>query len=135
MPGRVDQAPGVGGRRSREGGAHGELRRAIPARPRRDVRIAAVIRTGEPDLIEDIPAEALADIAQDEEQLRVLESVGFASHMVVPLRARGRILGAIAMVSAESGRRFDLEDLELAQELADRCALAVDNARLYADRA
>jgi hypothetical protein len=94
-----------------------------------------VIRTGEPSLIEEIPPEALAEIAQDEEQLRILQSVGFASHMVVPLRARGRILGAIAMVSAESGRRYDLEDLDLAQELADRCALAVDNARLYAQRA
>jgi sigma-B regulation protein RsbU (phosphoserine phosphatase) len=54
--------------------------------------------------------------------------------MVVPLRARGRVLGDIALASAESGRRFDDDDLAMAQQLADRCALALDNARLFADR-
>jgi PAS domain S-box-containing protein len=51
--------------------------------------------------------------------------------MVVPLIARGRTLGAISLVSAESGRRYGETDLALAQELARRAALAVDNARLY----
>jgi serine phosphatase RsbU (regulator of sigma subunit) len=54
--------------------------------------------------------------------------------MVVPMRARGRVLGDIALASAESGRRFDADDLETAQQLADRCALSLDNARLFAER-
>jgi serine phosphatase RsbU (regulator of sigma subunit) len=49
----------------------------------------------------------------------------------VPLVARGRTLGAITLVSAESGRRYGQAELELAEELARRAALAVDNARLY----
>jgi signal transduction histidine kinase len=53
------------------------------------------------------------------------------SAMIVPLVARGRTIGAITFVSAESGRRFDDADLVLAEDLAGRCALAVDNARLY----
>ena len=52
------------------------------------------------------------------------------SSMVVPLRVRGAVIGDIALVAAESGRRFDANDLARAQELADRCALAIDNARL-----
>jgi len=51
--------------------------------------------------------------------------------MVVPLVTRGRTLGAISVVSAESGRRYGEADLQLAEELARRAALAVDNARLY----
>jgi serine phosphatase RsbU (regulator of sigma subunit) len=54
--------------------------------------------------------------------------------MVVPLRARGRTLGDLALASAESGRRYGPDDLAMAQELADRCALALDNARLFAER-
>ena len=50
---------------------------------------------------------------------------------MVPLVAREKTLGAITLVSAESGRRYGSEDLELAKELARRAALAVDNARLY----
>src|SRR4051794_1565669 len=55
------------------------------------------------------------------------------TRMVAPLRARGRTLGALTVVSEESGRRYDDEDLALLQELAARCALAADNARLYAE--
>jgi PAS domain S-box-containing protein len=60
-----------------------------------------------------------------------MRRMSFTSAMVVPLVARGRTLGAITLVSAESGRRYDRADLELAEELARRAALAVDNARLY----
>jgi GAF domain-containing protein len=51
----------------------------------------------------------------------------------VPLVARGRILGALSFVAAESGRRFGPGDLPVVEDLARRAALAVDNARLYAD--
>src|SRR4051794_14765600 len=55
------------------------------------------------------------------------------TRMVTPLRARGRTLGAVTVISDQSGRRYDEEDLALLQELAARCALAADNARLYAE--
>jgi serine phosphatase RsbU (regulator of sigma subunit) len=53
----------------------------------------------------------------------------------VPMTTRGRTLGALTWVNGRSGRRFDEQDVELAQELARRCATAIDNARLYSDRA
>jgi serine phosphatase RsbU (regulator of sigma subunit) len=56
------------------------------------------------------------------------------SAIIVPMITRGRTLGAISFVTGLSGRRFDQQDVELAQELARRCATAVDNARLYRDR-
>ena len=55
----------------------------------------------------------------------------FGAYMCVPVEARGRILGAITFVSAQPGRRYEQAELELAEELARRAAVAVDNARLY----
>jgi signal transduction histidine kinase/ActR/RegA family two-component response regulator len=69
--------------------------------------------------------------AVDAEHLQLIRTLGLRSSMVVPLRCRGRTLGVMSFVSAESGRLFDATDLALAEELASIAALAVDNARLY----
>jgi PAS domain S-box-containing protein len=53
-----------------------------------------------------------------------------AEELVVPLRARGTVIGALKLVMDESGRSFGEADLQAAQQLANRCALAIDNARL-----
>ena len=73
----------------------------------------------------------LVAVARDEEHLALLRELGFTSAIVVPMIARGKTLGAISLISAESGRKYDEADLDLANELALRAALAVDNARLY----
>jgi diguanylate cyclase (GGDEF)-like protein len=70
-------------------------------------------------------------VAQDPEHLRILRELGFQSAMIVPLRARGQTIGDLALVSAESGRRYDQDDLAMAADLAGRCGLALDNARLH----
>ena len=99
---------------------------------RDDVRGAALtLRTGEPDLVSYIPDEMLVQAARNSEHLKILRQVGFKSVMAVPLRTQERILGVISFVAAESGRRYDQTDLRLAQELARRASLAIDNAQLY----
>src|SRR5262249_47179902 len=60
-----------------------------------------------------------------------LRALGCRSALLVPLVARGRTLGALTCLAAESGRRYDRADLAQAEQLAQRAALAVDNARLY----
>ncbi|MDQ3636719.1 MAG: PAS domain S-box protein [Actinomycetota bacterium] len=90
-----------------------------------------VLRTGRPELIPEIPAALLEAAARDEEHKETLQSLDLASYMVVPLAARGRTLGAISLITESSGRRYGPDDLELAEDLAARAALAVDNARLY----
>ena len=94
----------------------------------------AVIRSGRAELFSDIPRELVQAGARDADHLRLIESLGMVSAMVVPLTARGGTLGAITLVSAESGRRFDAEDLAVAETLGRRAALALDNARLYRER-
>ena len=118
---------------ARERWAH-ELADRYPLDPDTPYGSAKVIRTGEPELMPEITDEMLEAVANDAEHLDVLRKVGLRSGMVVPLRARGRVLGDIALASAESGRRFSGEDLAMAQQLADRCAVALDNARLFAER-
>ena len=90
-----------------------------------------MLRTGEPEMMAEIPGELVEQVARDERHRELLIGLGLRSYMVVPLVARGRILGAISFISAESGRRYDEADLRLAEELARRAAYAVDNAGLY----
>ena len=93
--------------------------------------VAEVVRTGRSLLQSEVPAARLELIARDAEHLRLLQALGISSSIVVPLVARGRTIGALSLVQAESGRRYDETDLATAEELARRAALAVDNARLY----
>ena len=92
---------------------------------------SAVIRCGQPTLIEDLAATHLETLGDDARQRDVLKAMGARSMMVVPLLARDRCLAALTVVSAESGRRYGPDDLDLVAELGRRGALAVDNARLY----
>jgi PAS domain S-box-containing protein len=109
-----------------------ELQERWPPGPDDTAGVSNVIRTGQPQLYQDISEELLAGRARDQEHLRVLRELGpWTSGMTVPLRARGQILGALTLISAESGRRYTQDDLAFALELANRAALAVDNARLY----
>lgn len=93
-----------------------------------------MIGTGVSELYPDITDEMLRQGAADAEHLELLRAVGFRSALVVPLRARGRSLGAMTLVTAESLRRFDESDLAFAEELAGRAAVAVDNAKLATAR-
>lgn len=90
-----------------------------------------VLRTGEPELVEEVSDEMLALYAKDAEHLRFLHELGLRSFVIVPLRSRERILGVLTLVRAESGLQYGREELRLAEDLARRAAVAVDNALLY----
>lgn len=92
---------------------------------------AHVIRTGEPDLLVEIGDEILKGAAVDEDSLSRLRALGLKSQICVPLVVRGSTEGALTLLSAESGRRFNVEELERAIEFAGRCSTALENARLY----
>jgi signal transduction histidine kinase/CheY-like chemotaxis protein len=81
----------------------------------------------------EITPELLASLAANEEHFHAIQAMEARSAVVVPLMARGRTLGVIVLVSAESDRIFNEADQELAEDLARRCAYAVDNARLYSE--
>jgi len=92
-----------------------------------------VLRTGESDMMANIPDELIVQGAKDEEHLRILRELGLKSYVCVPLRGRGRLLGVISFVTAESGRRYTQADLAFAEALARRASVAIENAQLYAE--
>jgi serine phosphatase RsbU (regulator of sigma subunit)/PAS domain-containing protein len=104
-----------------------------PIDPRAATGAAAAIRSGRSELISEIPASLLAEPAASASLLHALHNRGLKplSKITAPLSAHGRTLGALTLVAAESGRRFAESDLAIAEDLARRAALAIDNARLY----
>ena len=111
-----------------------ELQERYPPDPETPQGLLRVLRSGQSEFYPDITDEMMVAAARDAEHLRLMRELGFVSLIFVPLVARGRTLGVITLVSAESGRRYREADLELAEELARHAALAVDNARLYKGR-
>jgi len=112
------------------------LQEQYPADPDVDQGVVRAVRTGRPELVPEVTDAMLVAVARDPEHLAMLRLVGLSSAMIVPMIARERSVGAISFAAAESGHRYDEQDLELTQELARRAALAIDNARLYdAERA
>lgn len=110
-----------------------EMATRYPSEPSAPAGVGRVIRTAEPSLVPHIDDAMLEHAARDPEHLAVLRRLGLASSVIVPLATHERVLGAIALMSAESGRHYDEADLAFAMELARRAAIAVDNARLYAE--
>jgi PAS domain S-box-containing protein len=110
------------------------LRAYEPEELNPDRGVGRILRTGISELYQDIPDEALAAAAVNDEHLGLLRSLGFRSVLLVPLSARGRTFGVITLVTAESMRRFEDADREFAEQVAGRAAIAVDNARLATSR-
>ena len=94
--------------------------------------VAQVLRSGEPEFFSQIPPEVLDEsIGDDQELRRIVDELGLRASICVPLKARGRILGALTLIAAETHPLYTQADFELATELAHRAAVAVDNARLF----
>ncbi|MDY7231920.1 sensor histidine kinase [Hyalangium rubrum] len=108
-----------------------ELEHRWPSRLEDSFGPGKVIRSGRPELRGEVPDAKLPLAARDTEHLRTLRTLELESYLVAPLQARGRTLGAITFAYTGSHRRYRKADLHLAMELADRAALAVDNALLY----
>jgi PAS domain S-box-containing protein len=105
-----------------------------PIDPFAETGPASVVRGGGTEVVAEITDEMLVGAARDPEHLEILRGLGLRATIVAPLRARGRTLGAITVVAAESHRSFTRDDVDLVEELARRAALSVDNARLYTER-
>jgi PAS domain S-box-containing protein len=108
-----------------------ELMERYPPDPNAATGVPRVIRSGETELIAEITEEMLEQAAVDELHLDLIRELGLRSYLCVPLAVRDEVVGAITLVAAESGRRFEDSDVRVAEELARRAATAIDNARLY----
>jgi PAS domain S-box-containing protein len=94
---------------------------------------AHVVQTGQPELIAQVDRERLEHWTVDAEHLEMVDTLDASSVLIVPLRARGRVLGAISLVRTRERPPYAEDDVTFAGEVAARAALAVDNARLYGE--
>lgn len=122
--------------------AHGDPAKEAVARQLQErypatAGVARVLRSGVAEVYNNhavAPSTPLlnrAARAHDAEHLRMLEELDSRAVMIVPLTARGRMLGALSVISTQTDRIFGPSDLAVAEELGRRCGQAVDNARLH----
>jgi GAF domain-containing protein/ActR/RegA family two-component response regulator len=111
-----------------------EIEARYPRDPHAAHGVPNVLRTGQSEWLAEIPDELLAASARDAEHLETIRKLGLRSYVSVPLEGRGRILGALTLVFAESERRYTADDARFVEQLAQRAGLAVDNAILFREQ-
>jgi PAS domain S-box-containing protein len=90
-----------------------------------------VIETGEAEFLPEVTSKIIDSLVKSDEHRRDIESIKFKSYICTPIKARGQILGALTLVTTdESNRSFTESDLQLAKDLSERAAYAVENSRL-----
>ena len=110
-----------------------ELRRKYPMEKTALQGAPRVVQTGRSELYQHLPHDLLMEVPFEAADVSTLEQLGLGSGMIVPLIARTRILGAITLISGNPNRLYTADDLHVAEELARRAAIAIDNASLYRD--
>ncbi|MGI9013634.1 MAG: PAS domain S-box protein [Phycisphaerales bacterium] len=108
-----------------------EVHRRFPPDPAAPKGAWNILRTGRSEIVPEITDELLAQSVNDAELLDIMRELGLKSYIGVPLTVRGKTLGAITFINAESGYRYDNTDLAVAEDLASRVAIAIENAQLY----
>ncbi|HLK89185.1 MAG TPA: ATP-binding protein [Polyangia bacterium] len=108
-----------------------EYKRSFPPTEHRSGHLTEVLRSGAASLQVHVSDEDLRRAAQTEDHLRILRALGCTSCVIVAMTVRGEILGVISLMRADRRPAFGRTDVETAEELAHRAALAIDNARLY----
>ncbi len=108
-----------------------EVHRRFPPDPAASQGLWHILRTGQSEIVPAITDELLAQSSKDQELLAILRKLGLKSYIGVPLKVRGKTLGVITFIAAESGHVYDDTDLAVAQDLANRAAVAIENTQLY----
>jgi signal transduction histidine kinase/CheY-like chemotaxis protein len=108
-----------------------QLRRKYSPNWNASIGAANVIRTGRSELYSEVTNEMFSRTIIQESDHGLVRELGLKSAMIVPLIGRGKVFGAISLISAESGKTYTPEDLTVAEELARRASMAIDNAMLY----
>ncbi|MDW3213121.1 MAG: SpoIIE family protein phosphatase [Ilumatobacteraceae bacterium] len=110
-----------------------ELQAQFPYDPEAPTGVPAVIRTGVTEFYSDLSPELLSTMELEERALDVVEELDLRSFIAVALKKRDRILGAIQFVSTGTSRRYDDDDVALAEAIAARIASSIENLRLHAE--
>ena len=110
-----------------------EIERRYPPEPNPHSGTHKILRTGEAEIIPEIPQAMLEQAARDPEHLKLIQQLGLRSYLGVPIKHGGKVRGVITLALAESKRIYGQEDLVFATALAERAGLAIENALLFRD--
>ncbi len=108
-----------------------DLHRRFPPDPSAPNGVWNILRTGQAELVPEITDAMLVASVKDGELLRIMRELGLKSYIGVPLTVRGKPLGVLTFIAAESGHAYDETDLAVAKDLGSRAAIAVENTQLY----
>ncbi len=108
-----------------------QLNEMTPYDPESPTGTAAVLRNKASEFMSHISDELLVAAAKNEQELALIRSIGFSSYIVVPLVVQDKGVGAITLVTTETKRHYTTTDLAMAEELASRASLVMENARIY----
>lgn len=108
-----------------------ELRVTNPPDMSASSGLPQVLKTGKSELYPELQLEVLEKMARNKQERDLIRKIGFTSAMIVPISIEKKCIGAISFVTTETKRFYTSSDLSMAEELAGRAALAIDNARLY----
>ncbi len=108
-----------------------EVRERYGFNPAAREGVPAVLASGRSTFVPRVTDDHLRAAATSDAQLALLRELKIGSWIIVPLLARGRLLGALTFVMAESGRHYAPRDVGMAEDLARRAAVAIENAQLY----
>ena len=127
---RIDRLAAAVADPAKEGLAR-TLKERYPVDPAMPAGVPVVLRTAQPVLREEVSEDLLRAVSRDAAHLALLHALDFSSTMLVPLIAHGKTLGVMTFVRSADKKRYTPRDVSLAEDLAARCALAIENARLY----
>jgi PAS domain S-box-containing protein len=105
----------------------------VGPRAQHDNPVARVLRTGRPEVVFQL-ASLSTTVGDDAVALEYAALANVSGFMVLPLRAHGQVLGTITFLNTDASRPLGPDHVTLAQEVADRAALAMANARLFAQK-
>jgi PAS domain S-box-containing protein len=108
-----------------------DVHNRFPPDPAAPQGVWTILRTGRSEIVPEITDELLVQSIRDAELLRIMRELGLKSYIGVPLSVRGKTLGVITFINAESGHEYNQIDLAVAEDLASRAAIAIENAQLY----
>jgi serine phosphatase RsbU (regulator of sigma subunit) len=112
------------------------LRAAVPLRRDGSHPVAQALDSGLPVVVDDLTdGAAVKLVAQSDEHQRFMSDAGYSSAAVFPMVARGRTHGVISFLHLGGSARYEPDQLAVLEDLTGRAAMALDNARLYAERA
>ena len=108
-----------------------DLHRRFPPAPTAPNGVWNILRTGKAEIVPEISDDLLMASVKDNELLGIMREIGLKSYIGVPITVRGKTLGVLTFIVAESAHIYDDTDLAVAKDLASRVAIAIENTQLY----